>query len=806
MSYPSPLIYLRYRSASMPSTLLPGNCKPSSMGIQISRVPLFQLNGTPAMEFAVLGKGSHHSPATPPSTPAVGNPWTLQGTEVSVWLDSRSDRTASFNTNGTTSGVRLAFRGDIHEIRPMEAGMNPYHAYLCSARGLLARAERVPVISPIDNSDIARFNINALSTEYEPATGGKTVGQAIQMLLEEYGAAFRLNAAGIGQYTLNTTAQTATLPAQTISDLSYLDLITPFELRVTGDNIVAGITQMLEAYCPNYMMIVLPDGMIRFVDIRQTQVADTNFCTDPVDRLEYVKTTLSSYSRVIVQGGPRISPYYVQWDKSRFATTNPDNSGDAALINGNLTEQFDYTGYNNDQAKTAFKHSDYTPGRLWLSKGSVSFLDSSNATLPSNKVRLIPSTANTVTANQTNLKTWGENHLCIQDDSKQTRRDCRLTIRRKIYRITSQTPLTESLVNVQSGSFLITQNDQTANGSSVVTTAPTVFRTPDRFNNATLYRVAIDYELYGYTPPGAVVWRLFKVGFDPKDADEPATTYKRKLAEVFTEPVQAPRLSNLSANSPSVEVRTSLPMLLAEYQQQVVGQTGTSYSYTHSWIPFRIDKANNLVVLDYPAVRQTSPNGNFSTAINPPWSANQPFKYVPYNIKAVLPVYDGRYEAIYPPDGSTDVALIKSAYNIDRDLTVTLEEWQDGRDQTYAEKYAKEIWDSVKQPQVDGGFVWAGSDWPTWNAYGISTVNNRAVLQAFRAIATPEGSCVYTDEEGTGIEDVNLILTAAQLQFSGGSRPVISAAFTVSKPRLGPHMTDFHSYQERLTENLGSIL
>lgn len=806
MSYPTPLVYFRYRSSAMPATLTPENCKPSSLGIQLSSVTLFQLNGTPTLDFAILGKGSHYSPITVASSPTTSNPWTLQGCEVSLWLDSRADRTANFNTNGTTTGVKLVFRGDVHEIRPMESTLNPYNAYLCTARGLLARAERVPVTSPVDNSDLARFNINALSAQYEPATGGKTVGQAIKMVLEEYGSAYRLNAAGIGNYTIDNANQTAALPSTTANDLLRMDLLPPFELRVSGDNVVAGIVQAMEAYCPNYMMVIQADGTFRFVDIREKQSTDINFCTDTVDKLEYTKSTLSSYSRVIVQGSPKIVPYYVQWDTARNFSPNPDNSGDQPLFSGCLTEQFDYTGANNNQAKTNYLHTDYTPGRMWLSKGSVSFKDASNVTLASNKVRLIPSSDANVTANMPNLKTWGENHLCIQDNSKETRRDCRLTVNRKIYKIVSQTPLVESLVQVQSGSFLITQNNATANSSSIVTTAPNVFRTPTQYSNTTLYRVDLGYELYGYTPPGASVWRVYKVSFDAKDANEPLTPYKRKLATVFSDPAPGLKISNVSANSPTVETRTTNPLVLAEYRQKVTGLTTTSYSYTHSFIGFRIDTVNNLVVLDYPAAREVAPTGTFNSTMNPPWDDNQPFKYVPYNLKAVLPVYDGRYEAVYPPDGSSDVALVKSSYGIERDLVVSLEEWQDGRDQEYADRYAKEIWDSVKQPQVDGGFMYLGDSMPTWNPYGISDVTvgetTKPVIQAFRALATPDGSCVFTDAEGTGIEDVSLIMSSCAIRFSVGSRPTLAVTFSVSKPRLGLPMTDFHSYQERLSERL----
>lgn len=815
MSYPKPLVFLRYRHVARPLTLDPANCDPIQMGIQISSLPLFSLSGTPVIDFALIGKGSHHAPSQPPQvssvdTPDPDIPWTIQGAEISIYLDSRADKTATFNSDGSTPDVKLVFVGDIHEIRPAENNQNPWHAYLCTAHSLIVRAERVSVVSPINSSDVARFNINALSAEYEPATGGKSIGEAIQMILEEYGAAYWLDKYGIGKYTIDTQLQTAAIHATTVNDLRQLTLVPPFEFRISGDNIIAGIQQFLDAFAPNYVMTIQPDGLFRFLDIRNLAVDNVDFGSDLADKLDYSKSTISSYSKVIVRGGPKIAPVYVQWSIPRGMSPNPDNSGDKDLFSGSLVEQFDYSGANNDQAKTNYTHDEYKYGRPWISKGSVSFTSTLGDPLPSNQVRLTPQSGY-LYGTVPSLTSWGEDHLLPQDDSKQTRRDCRLTIQRTIKKLETETE-PEILVEVKRGSFLVTRNTAVVSGNSIVTTAPNVWRTPERYLTAA-YQVSYIYELYGNTPAGSSVWRVYKVQLDPPDPDAPEG-YKRKLATLFSEPVPTLKLSNLSSSSGVVDGRTWSPLLLAEYRQDVNLTSGKTYSYTHNWIGFRIDAANNLIVLEHPAAKFNSPNGFYDNQIDPPWGDlvnEQPFKFVPYNIKAVLPVFEGRYEAVYPPEPTAfnptpPVALIKSAYGIDRELAVSLEEWQDGRDQLYAEDYAKEIWDSVKQPMISGGFVWLGESMPTWNAYSIgeqpdpnSPGDTRPTVQGFRLKAVIQGGC-SDGTEGTGIEDVALLMTGCVIRFGVGTRPTLGVTFATSKPRLGPAMHDFHSFQERLTE------
>ncbi|CAB5237948.1 hypothetical protein UFOVP142_39 [uncultured Caudovirales phage] len=788
MSFPTPYVFIRNRSATaLPATLLPADCTPSSMGIQLSSVPIWTMNGTATLEFAVIGKGPHSVPA---ATLSISNPWSLQGCEIRVYFDTRDTRTASFNSDGSTSGVRLVFTGDIHEVRPFETGNNPWYAYTMSARSLISRAERVSVVSPIDNSDIARFNQDASRADYEPQTGGKSIGDIVSMLLTDYGTAYRLDSLGIGHYTLNNTLEKATLPQQTTDDLSKLTLQPPFELRVTGDNIVAGIVQTLEAYCPNYQMCILPDGMIRFYDLRQIDPYTIDLAsTTPVDSFAFTKSTMSSYSQVVVQGAGKIVPYYCQWAVPRLGVQT-DNSGDAALFNGTLYEQFDYTGKSNLGSKQAFTWDDYDSGRHLIATGTVSFKDASGNDLPSNQVRITPTGASPY------ITTWGENELCVQDDSKLNRRDCRLTIRRKIIRLATADNPVEATVSYKSGSFLPTKNSAVSGGSSTVTTSPLVDRNPPYYTTDK-YRIEHTFELYGWNPGGAVAWRLFKVALDPKPTEEPSTKMTRRLATLFTQPAQDLWFSNVIAQT-RPDRQTWQPKCLVEYRWK----TGTTYSYNSFFTSFRIDSANNLIILDQPSLAIVKPSGAYAD-VGPPYADTQTFKYVPYNIKAVLPVYDGRWEAIYPPTGSSVQAVVKTSYGMDRTLVVVMKEWQDGRDQAYADQYAKEIWDSVQQPSVDGGFIWVSGVPDAWNPYGVKDVadstNSRfkPVLQGFKVInSNCDGS------GGSGVEDCNLFPTMVSVEFSTTQRPKSRITFATLKPRLGAAMHHFHSFEDMARDDM----
>lgn len=792
MSYPTPYIRFRRLPAALPVNLSPADCNPSAMGIQLTAIPLWVMRGTPSLELAFLAKGPRKVPSSPPGVLSADNPLALQGCEVRVYLDTRVTRTADFKSDGTTSGVRLAFVGDMHEVRPAAMGQNQWYAYVASASGLIARAERVAVMAPVDSSTAARFNMNALSVEYDPQTGGKTIGEAVRLVLEDYGVAYRLDANGIGKYAFDPITETAALPAQTLKDLEKLDLVPPFEFRVAGDNVVAAIHQCLDAYCPNYGMMIQPDGMIRFWDIRRYDAAVIDLQEDPVDQLTYSRSTMSSYSRVRLQGGPKVVPYYVQWQYPRENQAyNLDDSPDNDRFTGMLVESFATSTQTNLQAKVAYSHGDWTPSRALISIGTVSTVGTSGSPLPSNQIRLIPDVAATVDGNNPNVKDWLADELTLPDGTPANRRDCRLMIRRKITRASDGL-----VVSMTGGEFLPTSNDATVTigpeKSSVVTTSPNVDRPPAYFPSPA-YVTEYTYEMFGYSPLTSVVWRQFKVVLDPKDSVEPDNHVRRKLATYFTLPVDNLKQSHIDPSYWRTEDKTWLPRMLVEYRFK----TGGVYTYDNFWVGFRIDTLNNVIVLDRPCVVERYPNGTYEN-LTPPWNDNQDFQIVPYNIKACLPVIDGRHEAVYPPDGSPDVATVKARLGIDRDLPVEIPEWQDGRDAAYAMEHAKHIWQAVERPLVEGGFGWMAGVPDDWWVFGLKDMvvsgETLGVLQAFQVVN--ESTC--DPEQGSGLEDVTLIMTSATLMYGPKSAPYVAVAFSTAKPRISPAMRDFHSFDEMI--------
>jgi hypothetical protein len=812
MAYPKPLIYFRQQTANLPANLTPANLDPGLLGVQISSVSTFQLSGTPSAQFALLGKGPQKSPTSSNGTVTTDNVWSLQGAEVRIYFDSRTNQSASFSSAGEAN-IPLVFCGNVHECRPTENSGTPWYAYTFEARGLIARAERVPVVSPIDNSDNVRFNINALLDDYQPTTGGKSVGDAIRMILTSYSVAYRLNQQGIGNFTLNDAAQTATLPSATESDLNNISLVPPFEFRISGDNVIAAIQETLDSYAPNFSVIIQPDGTIRFPDLRNHQPYNLDLISNIVDGLNYTKSTLGSYSRVLVRGGPKVVPYYCQWNIPRDNPAyNLDDSPDNSKFNGNMVEFFDYTGATNTQAKVNFQHANFTWGRILLSVGNVTFANATGANLPSNQIRIIPASGNLPGSNTTNLQNWLADELTMIDKGTASRREARVKINRNFWKIgTGGTA--NSIIRKDSGEFLITQNTQ-ANASvnwSILTTNPNVDRPPN-YNASTNY-YTYDYELYGYTREGSTTWRRYTINLDAISNNNPLTTTQkgmaRRIGNVFPTPVDGLNFSQIGNSNTSAGVNQQrkvwYPECLVEYRQRVANSTSASYTYQAFWAGFRINPVNNFIVLSRPSVQEvTGSNGTYTDKM-PPWdtgtgnSTNQPFQIVPYNIKVLLPVYEGTQEAAYPhydanmtPAAGESNATVKTRYGIERDLIVTLPEWYEARDQSSADQFAKDIWDSVEKPLIQGGFAWVdGIPSTEWSYAGVLS---NGKLQSFNITANE--TC--RANAGSGLEDCSLLMTACEIKFPGNRKPFTVASFTTARPRAGVPMHDFHSFNEML--------
>lgn len=876
-NYPKPLIYFRRLSNGIPETLDPADCNPSDMGVQLSSVPTWQIVGTPSMEFAIVGKGPQRSPSSTVLSVTADSIWSLQGSEVRVYLDHRveSDQDEPFNFLGTTDRCPLVFVGDIHEIRPVETPDNRWHAFSCAARGLVSRVERVPVVSPIDNGDSIRFNMNALLSEYQPTTAGKTIGEAIKMVLQSPGVAINLLKQGIGSRDLSgvqsirfrsggaspqvipnyvlangvwglnldaiiSNAVTAELPDLTNSDLATMDLVTPFEFRIAGDNVVASIQQTLDAYSPNYGMIVLPSGLIRFFDMRKYKSMSLDTMNHPVDGFTYSKSTLASYSRVIVRGGPKITPYYCQWDTARNSSSNLDDSPDRNRVNGTLTENFASTGQTNLQAKTDYQHTDFKWGKVLLTDGDVYFKDVQGpdplippADLPSNKIRIVVG-GSTQISSTNEMKTWVENEMTMMDGSNETRRECRIVV-------TRSQMLNGVVVRQDAGEFLVTANDAmtTASGTCIITTSPNVDRSPPPTGSP--YTYAYGFILYGYPKKGVAAWRKYKVSLDTLSSSSPLKLTQsgmtRVLGTVFTTPQPGLAYSNIGKDytEASKGRNTSYPECLVEYRERSLNsQNQLIWTYRSFWSSFRIDPVNNSIILARPSVIDSGNQPQYATGYtgaytdkSPPWDTNtansltpnQPFKIVPYNIKALLPVYEGTQESVYPhhyangtiSSGESE-SKVKTLYGIDRDLIVHIPDWYDNRDQAYADKYAKEIWDSVQQPQIEGGFAWVdgvpdpyalnSSNLPIqWDYRGLidSVENNLPARRVQSFDITTTESC--RPSTGSGVEDCSLLLISAEVRFQSGRKPFTVAGFSTAKPRASIPMHDFHSFEEHLARD-----
>ena len=317
----------------------------------------------------------------------------------------------------------------------------------------------------------------------------------------------------------------------------------------------------------------------------------------------------------------------------------------------------------------------------------------------------------------------------------------------------------------------------------------------------------------------------------------------RILGTVFIVPQSGLAYSNIGGTASSISASatrmTQNPECLVEYRERSLNTLNQLiWTYRTFWASFRIDPVNNAIIISRPVVLDSGNQPQYLagetgvfTDKSPPWDTNtaatlvpnQPFKIVPYNIKALLPVYEGTQEAVYPHHYANGTlyageseAVVKNLYGIERDLILHVPDWFDNRDQSYADKYAKEIWASVQQPQVEGGFAWVNGTpdiymtgtSKEWDYRGlidsleIVPPSNEAVtpvrkLQAFTITVTE--SC--NAETGSGVEDCPLILSATEVRYQSGRKPYTVATFSTAKPRAAMPMHDFHSFEEHLARD-----
>jgi hypothetical protein len=217
------------------------------------------------------------------------------------------------------------------------------------AQGLVHRADFIPVTDAITLTDTSVWNLTSDNPNFVASRAGQTVGQIVQQILQMATNGAPLVAAGIGNYSISGGIYT--LPSITLTDLSGLTVIPPWQVTISGERILLGLENFVQSCHPNHFLHVDPAGNIRILDSRTFTPTTLTIGADPRLQMPTLTRDYSdSYSRVEVRGNTQVQATLVQ--------TLP-LPGSSASDCG-LAEDFAWGSYTNAEAKAAWTPSDWS--------------------------------------------------------------------------------------------------------------------------------------------------------------------------------------------------------------------------------------------------------------------------------------------------------------------------------------------------------------------------------------------------------------------------------------------------------------
>lgn len=810
--------------------------------IRLNSVQTLVESGQPMFDFFVINPVMK----SPSATFSTDNPWTYNAKEVEL-IAYKNDLSAN----------RTLFLGDVMQVNPTYR-QNKLAGYSVSCTGYGNRAERIPIINPYDLSTSVTFNMDRRSLDYDTALDGKTIGQAIKIVLTGTDTATRLVASGFtGMFTATGSSSTAaTLVDDLETELGQLTTRPVSPINISGENLLGSVQSLLDAYDPNYRCIADPhERRFKIYDKRKTNKKTYTLGTDPIDGFRHNRDTSMCYKSVRIRGSANIRPYVAHWNMGI------DSGYPKGFKTGQLVEQFEYRNISNDTAKSNWKLGDFENqvvvkadnlGIYWPSPGE--YVPCANQTTPypckpttmpqADEVEL--NAAAFSTHPETDIGgtlTWGQDEWAQTGPSTSVRRQGRLSIRR-VFRWdgTETATLKKGQIMWQvEDRFLVVGNDpypktitkcdgatctydkirfklDRAHGiaPSDVTPPTEITTTPSN------YKEEWSFELTGYNPSGAVVWRRYGVNFGTNTQASGAYGVTRKIMKYFPEPVPW-----RSADGSSVTMVSS--------PQAVVVWSKTYAKPFNEWpLNFYIDRENNQIIFTPPVVRvfgtrSKLETGGFNNTITPPWgtyntttgTTNQTIDGVPYDIRVLIPVADGILSTTYPPttanvtdnrpDGQPYYGTAARYEGVSRTLDVSMPQWVKSSDAPNMAAYAQQLYESVKNTVVHGEFQYIQEidpfveSWhPYWLTYetftGTDSLTHKRPLLPSVAVAMADTSAC---DSGIGVlEEDELLLTSVEIQFqegAGGKGMVTVMQYSNQKaPWVSPQM-GFDFYRQMIT-------
>jgi hypothetical protein len=190
------------------------------------------------------------------------------------------------------------FTGQIVDVQPGPPGGPDGRTWNYRALGLKNAANWIPVTG-IDGSGLIRFNVSPIDVfNYIPSMAGQSVGQIVQFCLTQHASA--LSAAGI------------TTDSTTASQLAALTLVPNNEVDVRGERLWQSIEGVFQQWARNIRTVILPSGLVRFVDLTTGTVESFTCGVDPIEPPMWPFNWSNCATRVVVRGQGLIEPGFVQ--------------------------------------------------------------------------------------------------------------------------------------------------------------------------------------------------------------------------------------------------------------------------------------------------------------------------------------------------------------------------------------------------------------------------------------------------------------------------------------------------------------
>jgi hypothetical protein len=234
------------------------------------------------------------------------------------------------------------FKGDV--THGPDAQFDQRHGWIrgYQCMGLRNRMDWIPHTDEATGTDQTGFNLAVEDPDRLLPRTGRTVGEVLEAVLTMPTNADLLDELGIGGYT---SLSPPTLPTATQDDLDALTLIPPSPVYFQGEKLGSAVESFLAVWAPNHAFHVRPDGVMRFLDLREFDEHVFTINSDPIEPTPLSRSVSENFQRVVVRGSPWVQGVLL------------------SLAAGDLAEDFAYGALDNEAAKAAWTPDDFTqPG------------------------------------------------------------------------------------------------------------------------------------------------------------------------------------------------------------------------------------------------------------------------------------------------------------------------------------------------------------------------------------------------------------------------------------------------------------